>query len=199
MLTLKELLEVGLGLGYKEQELREFVKREQEEERVQRLRQREVEKKEEEIKMRRGEAEHRQAMEMVELQHQRELELAAASRDNKEGVAKEWTDRVKGPKLPCFDQDKDNMDSYLARFEHYAEAHKWSRDQWSLHLSALLKGKALDVHSRLPTADSSDYDKLKAALLKRFELTEDGFRKWFKAAKPEKGESFVQFMRRLCN
>ena len=68
-----------------------------------------------------------------------------------------------------------------------------------MHLSALLKGKALDVYSRLPTDDSMDYEKLKTALLKRFELTEEGFRKRFKAARPEKGETFVQYFRRSRN
>lgn len=79
--------------------------------------------------------------------------------------------KMNGPKLPHFDEDKDNMDSYISRFERYADAQRWSRDQWSLHLSALLKWKALDVYCRLPTEDALEYEKSKTALLKRFELT----------------------------
>ncbi len=107
--------------------------------------------------------------------------------------------RAFGPKLPHFDQNNDNMDSYLARFERYAAIQRWGRDKWSLHLSALLKGKALDVYSRLPIDDALDYDKLKSALLKCFDLTEDGFRRMFKNTKPDHSESFVQYVSRSKN
>ena len=50
----------------------------------------------------------------------------------------------------------------------------WSKGQWALYLSALLKGKALEVYSRLPVKDAHDYEILKDALLKRFNLTEEG-------------------------
>jgi hypothetical protein len=107
--------------------------------------------------------------------------------------------KLKGPKLPPFDDEKDNMDSYLHRFERYADNQKWSRDDWALHLSALLKGKALDVYSRLPRDDVFNYDVLKEALLKRYELTKQGFRKKFRYSKPEKGETFGQFVVRIAN
>jgi len=42
-------------------------------------------------------------------------------------------------------------------------------------LSALLKGRALGVYARLPVDNAFDYDDLKAVLLKRVDLTEDGF------------------------
>lgn len=43
-------------------------------------------------------------------------------------------------------------------------------------LSAYLKGNALAVFSRMRADDSLDYGKLKEALLKRFRMTEEGFR-----------------------
>ena len=39
------------------------------------------------------------------------------------------------------------MDAYLQRFECYAPTQQWSKDKWAIHLSALLKGKALEVYS----------------------------------------------------
>ncbi|KAH3801390.1 hypothetical protein DPMN_155039 [Dreissena polymorpha] len=80
--------------------------------------------------------------------------------------------KVKVPKLPNFDEKNDNMDSYLSRFERYDESHKLDKAMWCLHLSTLLKEKALDVYCRFPSDDASNYDLLKTALLKRFELTE---------------------------
>ena len=67
----------------------------------------------------------------------------------------------------------------------------------AVYLSALLKGKALEVYSRLPIKDAQDYEVLKDALLKRFNLTEEGFKQKFKTAKPEVNEAPSQFLARL--
>ena len=70
---------------------------------------------------------------------------------------------------------------------------------WAAYLSALLKGRALDVYHRLSTEDAADYDKLKDALLKNFDMTERGFRKKFRYSRPERSETFIQFSSRLCS
>ena len=64
------------------------------------------------------------------------------------------------------------MDSYLSRFEKYAVANKWDKSIWAAYLSALLKGRALEVYDRLSVAVAADYEKLKDALLKNFDMTE---------------------------
>ena len=68
---------------------------------------------------------------------------------------------------------------------------------WAAYLSTLLKGRALDVYDRLSTEDAADYDKLKDALLKNFDMTERGFRKKFRYSRPERSETFIQFSSRL--
>ena len=60
-----------------------------------------------------------------------------------------------------------------------------------------MKGRALDVYVRLSVDDAADYEKLKEALLKNFDMTERGFRKKFRYERPEKSETFIQFSRRL--
>ena len=89
------------------------------------------------------------------------------------------------------------MDSYLSRFEKYAVANKWDRSIRAAYLSALLKGRALEVYDRLSVADANDYEKLKDALLKNFDMTERGFRKHFRNDRPERSETFIQFGSRL--
>ena len=84
---------------------------------------------------------------------------------------------AKSPNLPYFIDEKDELDSYLLRFEHYAENASWEKDTWAIKLSALLTGRAMDVYTRMWDADASDYDKLKKALLTRYNYTEDGYRK----------------------
>ncbi|KAL3880536.1 hypothetical protein ACJMK2_032770 [Sinanodonta woodiana] len=140
-----------------------------------------------ELEERKLEGEKQEKLEAIELEdrnmekeHKMKFELLEAKKDGQQDT------KFKGPKLPPFDDNEDNLDSYLHRFERYATIQKWQRDNWSLHLSALLKGKALDVYSRLPVNDTLNYDALKEALLKRYELTKQGFRKKFKSSKPEK-------------
>ena len=104
---------------------------------------------------------------------------------------------ARNPKLPYFEESKDKMDSYLSRFEKYAVANKWDRSIWAAYLSALLKGRALEVYDRLSVADANDYEKFKDALLKNFDMTERGFRKKFCNDRPERSETFIQFGSRL--
>ena len=77
--------------------------------------------------------------------------------DNKEGSVASGHTRQRiganGPKMPCFDERSDDMDSFLHRFEVYADSQRWSKGQWAVYLSALLKGKALEVYSRLPVSE----------------------------------------------
>jgi len=86
---------------------------------------------------------------------------------------------IKAPKMPYFDEDKNFTDSYLNRFEQFATSQRWDLSTWALCLSALLRGRALDVNSMMSKDDVNDYEKLKTALLKRYQLTADGFRKRF--------------------
>ena len=105
-----------------------------------------------------GQLEVQRATFKIELEKQKSEKLAHA----------------RDPKLPYFEESKDKMDSYLSRFEKYATANKWNKNVRAAYLSALLKGRALDVSDRLSTEDAADYDKLKDALLKNFDMTERG-------------------------
>ena len=103
------------------------------------------------------------------------------------------------PKLPKFADGKDMLDSYLLRFERYAENNHWDESTWATSLSALLTGKALDVYSRMAREDANEYRKVKEALLRRYDLTEDGYKMKFRNSKAEDGESPVQYVVRLAD
>lgn len=45
----------------------------------------------------------------------------------------------------------------------------------------------------MPKTDSLNYQSLKTALLRRFELSDDGFKKKFRSCRPEQCETFPQF------
>ncbi len=103
------------------------------------------------------------------------------------------------PKLPKFNSDKDNLDAYLLRFERYAKVKGWNKSNWAISLSSLLDGKALEVYSRLPSEFADDYERLKKALLGSFHLDEDGFRAKFFSTKQAKDETFAQYVTKIGN
>ena len=139
------------------------------------------------------------SFEMKHLELMGQLEIQRASFKTELGKQKsEKLAHARDSKLPYFEESKDKMDSYLSRFEKYATANKWDKNVWAAYLSALLKGRALDVYDRL-TEDAADCDKLKDALLKKFDMTERGFRKKFRYSRPERSETFIQFSSRLCS
>ena len=138
------------------------------------------------------------SFEMKHLELMGQLEVQRATfKTELEKQKSEKLAHARDPKLPYFEESKDKMDSYLSRFEKYATANKWDKNVWAAYLSALLKGRALDVYDRLSTEDAADYDK--DALLKNFDMTEHGFRKKFRYSRPERSETFIQFSSRLCS
>ena len=54
-----------------------------------------------------------------------------------------------------------------------------------------------EVYLRLSEEAAQDYDRVKIALMKRYDLTENGYRRKFRASKPEVDESPDQFIVRL--
>ena len=223
-------------LGYEGQELRDYLKRQQDLEREERLAQREYEKEKREAEQKDKEREQKDK-EREQKKKDRELEklrieaeklkIEAARKDKEMEMEKEialkkieaevelkkieaetishpWGPKEKSsnprsPKLPYFDEHTDKMDSYLTRFESYALSNKWDPSMWASYLSALLKGRALEVFVRLSRDDQSDYGQIKEALLTNFDLTERSFRKKFRDCRPEKAETFRQFSGRLAS
>ena len=216
-------------LGYEGQELRDYLKRQQDLEREERLAQREYEREKREAEQKEKDRE----LEKMKIEAARKdkevekLKIEAARKDKEMEMEKEvalkkieaevelkkieaettshpWGPKEKSsnprsPKLPYFDEHTDKMDSYLTRFESYAFSNKWDLSMWASYLSALLKGRTLEVFVRLSRDDQSDYGQIKEALLTNFDLTERSFRKKFRDCRPEKAETFRQFSGRLAS
>ena len=140
------------------------------------------------------ELENKAKLDMLERQVELEKVKVHAAEIGKDVSVKHLS---KGPKLPHFEDSKDDMDAYLKRFERFAESAGWPQKDWAVSLSALLKGKSLEVYSRLSIAEANDYKKVKTALLRRFALTQEGFRQKFRSCLPESSESAPQFAVRI--
>jgi transposase InsO family protein len=247
-MTLQGMYKMGKEMGFEGQELKDFVRELQDDERARRNERRQwiKEDQEREERMLREERDRQEAIRKEESDRQEairkeendrqeairkeEHDREDAIRQKDEAIAKKLSDdkgaelelrrkelelkekeleqkkeaqnkgaMAKAPKLPVFQTGKDDMDSYLVRFERYAEAQKWAKDNWASCLSALLTGKALEVYYRLDKDEVGDYDTLKEALLKNFQLTEEGFKKKLFTGRAETGETASQFSTRLFN
>ena len=55
-------------------------------------------------------------------------------------------------------------------------------DTWAVWLSPLLTGKVLDVYLKLSSEDARDFEKLRKALLQRYDSTEQGYYERFRNA-----------------
>ncbi|WP_353804350.1 hypothetical protein, partial [Acinetobacter baumannii] len=129
-------LEKEIELEQKRLELEEQRRREEREEQ-RRREEREEQRKEREDERRREER---------EADRQFQLELA---RIQQQQHAPQVISDNTAPKLPAFVDGKDQIDSYLARFERFAESSNWQPQDWAIRLSALLTGQALEVYTRL--------------------------------------------------
>ncbi|XP_071105112.1 uncharacterized protein [Haliotis cracherodii] len=210
-MDLEKIIKLGQSLGYEQNDLRTFVKeqteleREKEKEKLEReerAREREIKKLELEERKEREKLEWEK--EKLRVQSEERIELAKLEKSyagNYEGQVGEKQSGAapKMPKMPPFEDRNDNIDAYLQRFERVAVAQGWKPCHWAAYLCTLLKGKALEVYSRLSVDDAEDYTAVKTALLKRYEMTEDGFHQKFRTAKTDTGEIFTQFVVRIEN
>jgi len=108
-----------------------------------------------------------------------------------------YVPNIKLMKLPPFHEETNDLDAYLNRFERTCGAFNVPQGQWSIQSARFLQGQALDVYQRMTSEDVGDYDLLTNSLLKRFSLTEGGYRKRFNSVRIEVGETAEQFVDRL--
>ena len=151
---------------------------------------------EREAEERRAEAEERKsAMELERLKLELEakrLETAARPAGIAEEVVLRSARIARSPELAAFVDGRNDLDNYLLRFERYATVAGWEKGAWATQLTPLLSCRALEVYSRLSPDEAMDYERLKPALLKRYDFfTEFGYRRRFQDAKPEGQESLV--------
>src|ERR1043165_564536 len=117
--------------------------------------------------------------------------------DSEEGNSGNNGKGMRDIKFPNFNENKDCLDAYLLRFERTVEAYEVPEKLWALKLASHLEGKALEVYQRLSSREAQDYECLKEQLLKRFRLTEGGYRQKFRESRVEVGETCSQFFERL--
>ena len=91
------------------------------------------------------------------------------------------------------------MDGYFAHFERTALNLGWPKECWSMLLQTVLTGKAQRAYATLPTENCADYDLVKAAVLKSFELVPEAYRQKFRTQRKTENQSYVEFLREKEN
>ena len=85
---------------------------------------------------------------LADRKHDQELEIIRAKQIAASSPTPETamvSHKVPKIKLPCFDDNKDDLEAYLHRFELYIQGQGVEKKDCGLDLSALLKGDALKV------------------------------------------------------
>ncbi|KAL2076336.1 hypothetical protein ACEWY4_028068 [Coilia grayii] len=98
--------------------------------------------------------------------------------------------------VPQFnDQDPD---VFFTLFERVADTSNWADEHRCLLPQCVLQGKAQEAYSSLPSGDSKVYSKVKAAVLRAYELlVPEAYRLRFRQAKKEVGQTHLESAREL--
>lgn len=102
------------------------------------------------------------------------------------------SEELKGLRLPKFEEGQD-IDVFLRTFERLASAQSWPRGQWAIKLASVLTGKARDAFVRIPAEESNDYDKVRRAILRRYELTSEAYRLKFRTTRKEREDTYEEW------
>ncbi|KAK4317640.1 hypothetical protein Pmani_011295 [Petrolisthes manimaculis] len=188
--SVTELLEEGSSLGYCGEELRKWIDRE-------RTLERELERERDKEERDKRVAERELKRLELEARIEASKAAAAASAATVGQAGQPVSNVVSPPKLPPFDETRDDIDTYISRFERVAEAAGWSRTVWPTALASLLAGRALELNHQLTDDVVRNFEAFKAALLKGYDITPEGCRRQFRNTRFREGESAEQLVCRF--
>ena len=99
--------------------------------------------------------------------------------------------------VPPF-QEKE-VDKYFAHFEKVADSLNWPKESWVLLLQSVLVGKAQEIYGSLSVEQSSNYEHVKEAILKAYELVPEAYRQKFRNYLKYDSKTHVEFAREKKN
>ncbi|XP_055878976.1 uncharacterized protein LOC129925026 [Biomphalaria glabrata] len=127
-------------------------------------------------------------------QHEKEkMEFERQNKENKESISIQGHSSMFDKyrlmnKISAFNENIDNMDSYLIRFEEIATTSGLPEAHWSSSLLTLLTGKAVNICSQLSINERSTYSDIKEALLRQYGATSANYRKKFYNERPQQND-----------
>lgn len=93
--------------------------------------------------------------------------------------------------------DSDDVEHFLVAFERIAAACRWTRTDWVWHLIPLLTGKARAAYVNMDLSESTDYEKVKSAILKKYDVNAETYRQKFRSLSVDPSENPKELYNRL--
>ena len=84
-------------------------------------------------------------------------------------------------------------------FERIMVAHEIRKDQWPYQLAPQLTGKAQLAFAAMSSTEAKDYDAIKAAVLARYDVNEETYRRRFRSATKQRDETYRELSIRLLD
>ncbi|XP_059801840.1 uncharacterized protein LOC132378742 [Hypanus sabinus] len=194
-------LEHAIKLKQLEAAEKEKERAEREKERTDKQREHELQLKELEVKKEQDRAERERAekereYEEAEKQRQHDLDMEKLRQERRaQGSDREEQFNVSQELrlVPPFEET--DVDSYFLHFEKVAENQKWPKEQWVALLQSVLKGKAQWAYAALSMEEeeAENYDKVKEAILRTYELVPEAYRQKFRNLKKGWNQTYTKF------
>ena len=145
-------------------------------------------------------AEKEKALLAVELEaaaREHELKMASLGKQSPSDKASAFDPARNIRLVPPF-QEKE-VDKYFANFEKVADSLNWPKESWVLLLQSVLVGKAQEIYGSLSVEQSSNYEHVKEAILKAYELVPEAYRQKFRNYLKYDSKTHVEFAREKEN
>ena len=134
-------------------------------------------------------------LEAASLEH--ELKMASLGKQSPSDKASVFDPATNIRLVPPF-QEKE-VDKYFAHFEKVADSLNWPKESWVLLLQSVLVGKAQEINGSLSVEQSSNYEHVKEAILKAYELVPEAYRQKFRNYLKYDSKTHVEFAREKEN
>ena len=121
----------------------------------------------------------------------RGLELNACRIAHEESIATKFDLGKNVQLVPSFNESE--VDKYFQHFERVAQNLKWPTNRWPLLLQSGLKGKEQEAYTALPISECVDYNCVKNAILKAYDLVPKAYRQKFRNYSKQESQTCVEF------
>ena len=188
MSSLEKIVELGKELGYEGQDLADFVKEQQANERDDRAAEREklIDEKE---KLDKEKEKLELEIKLAQVkQRDRSADSGRSTGDDHHSWAA-WTTKL----IPHFDEE--DVGKFFRSFEKVANQLGWDKENWAVLVQSVFRGRAQLAYSSLNDDDSADYEKVKGAVLNAYEMVPEAYRLKFRKYYKSDKDTYVEFLR----
>ena len=90
-----------------------------------------------------------------------------------------------------------NVEHFLATFERIATQQKWPKEVWATQVAGILSSKVMAAYAALTPEDAIQYEKVKEAILRRYEINEETYQQRFRQDRKKCEESYREYADQL--